>query len=185
MDRRAAVKNIALSIGLLASGSTIISLFNACSGKKSNENPEFFKASDMFMISFLVDIILPTTSSIGAKDLNVSEFIDKICTHVLSAENQKEMKLGAQEFSKKFQELTNKIPTEGNKNDYEFMVKTYFDIPQEKQKTVLKMLDIADDNQTNEIKPDYHLYKFLTTIREITLLGYFTSKSISDSEMDG
>lgn len=185
MDRRAAVKNIALSIGLVASGSTIISLFNACSGKKSNANPEFFNASDMFMISSLVDIILPTTSSIGAKDLNVSQFIDKICTHVLSAENQKEIKLGAQEFSKKFQELTNKTPTQGNENDYEFMVKTYFDIPREKQKSIRKMLDNVNDKQTNELEPDYHLYKFLTTVREITLLGYFTSKSISDIEMDG
>lgn len=47
MDRRTAVKNFALSLGLVVLGSTILSLFNACTTDETVLMPEFFKKSDI------------------------------------------------------------------------------------------------------------------------------------------
>ncbi|CAM4187747.1 gluconate 2-dehydrogenase subunit 3 family protein [Flavobacterium weaverense] len=181
MDRRIAVKNIALLLGLVVSGSTVLSLFNACSTDQKKIKGEFFDAADMYIVESLVDIILPISSSIGAKELNVSQFVDKMCKYVLREVNQKEIRLGIEEFRKKFEKITDKISTEGNREDYSLMIKTYFDISHKEQKIIFEML--GNQNVSEELKATYHLYKFLTTIREYTLLGYFTSKAIIDSQV--
>lgn len=183
MDRRTAVKNIALSLGFAVSGSTVISLFNACSADKTTLKPEFFKASDLYSINFLVDILLPVTATIGAKDLNISLFIDKMCKHVVSEEKQKSIRLGAEEFSKRFEQITDKNPLEGNKQDYQQMVTIYFGISEEKEKAVFEMLNEDYNNPPENVQPDYNLYTFLTTIRELNLLGYFTSQTIMEREL--
>lgn len=184
MDRRTAVKNIALSLGLAVSGSTVISLFNACSTDRKPVKPEFFTTSDLYSIDYLADIILPATASKGAKDLNLSQFIDKMCKHVFNEEKQQEIKRGAEEFSNRFSKITGKTPSDGTKEDYQLMVSTYFDISEEKQKAVFKLLDTDYSTLSYELKPDYNLYLFLTTIRELTLLGYFTSQAIVEGESE-
>ncbi len=182
MDRRTALKNMALSFGFAVSGATVISVFNSCSDEKTTVTSEFFKASEMYSITQLVDLLLPKTSTIGAKDLNMSRFIDKMCQHVLNDEQQMAMKLGTEEFSKRFIEITGKVPTDGNVKDYQKMLTIYFDIPKAQQETVFVLL--ASDYQmlSPDLKPDYRLYTFLTTVRELSLLGFFTSQTIMEME---
>lgn len=177
MDRRTAVKNIALSLGLVVSSSTVITLLNSC-GEKNTITPEFFKIADRYIIDFLIDIILPVTSTMGAKDLNISQFIDKMCHYVLNEEQQAEISFGLVEFSSQFQQNTGKLPSEGNKEDYQLMVKTYFDISEKEEMAVFKLLNSDYNNLSRSLKPNYNLYKFLTTVRELSLLGYFTSEIV-------
>lgn len=184
MDRRTAVKNIALSLGLAVSGSTIINLFNACSTDKNLVKPEFFTTSDLYSIDVLSDIILPATLSKGANALNLSQFIDKMCKHVFNEKKQLEIKRGAEEFSSRFSKITGKTPSEGTKEDYQLLVSTYFDISAEKEKAVFIMLATDYDTLTPDLKPDYNLYLFLTTVRELSLLGYFTSQAIVEGELE-
>lgn len=184
MDRRTAVKNIALSLGLAVSGSTILSILNACSTDNSTIKPMFFNPSDLRSIDFLVDIILPATSSIGGKDLNISQFIDKMCKHVLDEEKQQAVRLGAEEFSKRFQKINGKMPSEGSSEEFQLMVATYFDISEEKEKSVFELLNQNYNDLSDSAKPDYNVYTFLTTIRELSLLGYFTSQTIMEREME-
>lgn len=184
MDRRTAVKNIALSLGLVVSGSTILSVFNACATDKTVVLPEFFKKSDIHSVEGLVDIILPKTSSIGATDLNISQFIDKMCYHVLLKKQQDEIRMGIQEFSKRFEEITNKLPSNGNREDYQQMVATYFDVSEERENAVFEMLENGSDKLAENVKPDYYLYTFLTTIRELGMLGYFTSQVVMEGDRE-
>ncbi|TXE08153.1 gluconate 2-dehydrogenase subunit 3 family protein [Gelidibacter salicanalis] len=182
MDRRTALKNMALSFGFAVSGTTIISVFNSCSDAKTTVISEFFKASEMYSISQLVDLLLPTTTTIGAKDLNIARFIDKMCQHVLNAEQQMEMKLGTEEFSKRFNNITGKVPVDGNVEDYQKMLTTYFHISEAQQDAVFELLDSDYQLLAHDLKPDYRLYTFLTTVRELSLLGFFTSQTIMELE---
>ncbi|MBA6154647.1 gluconate 2-dehydrogenase subunit 3 family protein [Gelidibacter maritimus] len=184
MDRRTAVKNIVLSLGLVVSGSTILSLFNACTTDKTVVLPEFFKKSDMLGIEGLVDIILPKTSSIGANDLNISLFIDKMCCHVLSKKQQDEIRMGIEKFSKQFEKITNKLPSNGNREDYQQMIATYFDVSEKREKAVFQMLENGSDELAENVKPDYYLYTFLTAVRELGMLGYFTSQVVMEGDIE-
>ncbi|TDU43248.1 gluconate 2-dehydrogenase subunit 3-like protein [Gelidibacter sediminis] len=183
MDRRMALKNMALSFGFAVSGATIISLFNSCSDEKPTLTSEFFKASDMYNIAQLVDFILPKTATVGAKDLNIAHFVDKMCQHVLDDQQQKEMRLGVAEFSKKFLKITGNSTTEGTQQDYELMLSTYFNVSKDQEKAVFEMLDSDYNTLSNAIKPDYHLYTFMTTVRELSLLGYYTSQTIMELDL--
>jgi len=182
MDRRTALKNMALSFGFAVSGATVISVFNSCSDEKTTVTSEFFKASEMYSITQLVDLLLPKTSTIGAKDLNIPHFVDQMCQHVLDDQQQKEMRRGVAEFSKRFLKSTGNSTTEGTQQDYELMLSTYFDISKDQEKAIFKMLDSDYHTLSNAIKPDYHLYTFLTTVRELSLLGYYTSQTIMELE---
>lgn len=180
MDRRTAVKNIALSLGIAVSGTTVISIFNACSTDKTIAKPEFFKAPDLYGINFLVDIILPATSSIGGKALNISQFIDKMCKQVLSEEKQQAIQLGTEEFSKRFQEINGKKLSKGNSEEYQLIVAHHFDVSEEKKKSVFELLERDYNALSDKMKADYNVYTFLTTVRELSLLGYFTSQTIME-----
>lgn len=180
MDRRTAVKNMALSLGFIVSGSTIINIFNACSTDQKAIKPNFFKASDLYSINFLTDIILPTTTSIGAKDLNLTEFIDTLCADVLTPDQQRNMRFGAEEFSNGFYKLTGKETSHGNQQDYQRMLAACFDVSEADQQEIFKLLKQDVNTLSKNLKSKYYLYAFLTTIRELTLLGYFTSKTITE-----
>lgn len=184
MDRRTAVKNIALSLGLVVSGSTVLSLFNACTTDKTDIVLEFFKESDLKVIDGLMNVILPETSSIGAKHLNISQFIDKMCCHVMSKKQQDEIQMGGYEFSKRFEEITNIVPSNGDKVDYRKVVATYFDVSKERESAVFEMLENGSDRLLDSVRPDYYLYTFLTTIRELGMLGYFTSQVVMEGDIE-
>lgn len=182
MDRRTALKNMALSFGFAVSGASIINLFNSCNAEKGTLTSEFFKSSDMYSIAMLVDLMLPTTSTVGGKELNISQFIDQMCQHVLDDQQQKDMRSGNEEFSKRFEKITGKASTEGNQIDYQQLLTSYFDISEAQQQAVFELLASDYHTLSNDLKPNYRLYTFLTTVRELSLLGYYTSQAIMELE---
>lgn len=184
MDRRTAVKNIALSLGIAVSGTTIINVFNACSSETTAVKSALFTPSDLKSMDMLADIILPVTTTKGAKHFNMSRFIDKMCSHVFDEPKQQKIKRGAEEFSDRFYKMTGKKPSKGNKANFEHVLSTYFDIPKDQEIAVFELIDTDYDKLSDQLKPDYELYLFLTTIRELSLLGYFTSQVILEGQLD-
>lgn len=178
MDRRTAIKNMALSLGFVVSGSTVISLFNACSTEKTYLQSVFFKAEDMRSIDFLTEIILPKTSSPGAKDLSLAQFVDKMCQHVLSAEKQQAVLSGAAEYARGFEKYMGKTSYNGQQTDHERMIARYFNLSENEEKSVLTLLETDASALPENQKSKYHLYTFLTTVRELSMLGYFTSETV-------
>ena len=76
MDRRRALKNVAILLGTAISSSTIGVLFESFTLPENEKNQVSFSASDEEVLSEFADIILPTTkSSLGAKAAGVGVFI--------------------------------------------------------------------------------------------------------------
>ena len=88
MDRRQAIKNISLSLGYALTGSTIISLFNSCTSKNTISNFNVLNDKQRFCIENLADIIIPKSSSPGALDVNIIEFIDVMVSETLTNKEQ-------------------------------------------------------------------------------------------------
>tara|TARA_B100000780_G_scaffold278005_1_gene250185 strand:- start:998 stop:1642 length:645 start_codon:yes stop_codon:yes gene_type:complete len=76
MNRRIALKKIGISLGTITLTPTIISMFQGCQ-TQIDWSPSFFSKDQIQFISDMLDIVLPKTTDLpGAKELNVSRFID-------------------------------------------------------------------------------------------------------------
>lgn len=178
MDRRHVLKNIALTLGLTVTTPTVLSLLGSCAKDVGTSTLEFFDKKSIVAIEFLVDIILPVTTTVGGKQLNLSIFVDKMIKNVLKDRDQKEISMGLDEFAKDFEDLFGKKIQEGNHKDYEQIVKTFFDVPDKIRTEVFTLLQQDFSLLPQQSKKDYVLYKFLTTVRAFSMLGYYTSQTI-------
>jgi hypothetical protein len=88
MQRRTALKNIGLSFGALTLSSTVVSLFESCQTVAAAWSPEFFNAEQAGFVSKVIDVMLPTTITPGANDLNLTQFMDGYMQHVASPEDR-------------------------------------------------------------------------------------------------
>ena len=88
MQRRTALKNIGLSFGALTLSSTVVSLFESCQTAAAAWAPEFFTPEQAGFVSKVIDVMLPTTITPGANDLNLTQFMDGYMQHVAGPEDR-------------------------------------------------------------------------------------------------
>ena len=169
MDRREALKRTALTLGFAISSPAILAVLNGC--KPTPEltySPQFFTRPQALLISELSEIILPKTSTPGAKDVGVPGFIDELIKSAYPKEEQEKFIKGLTEFDEEAKQ------TEGD---------SFAELDREKQIAfVKKHHDKALASSSNsgakgwwntgsaEDKP------FILKVKELTILGFFTSK---------
>lgn len=173
MERREAVRNMALLLGGTISATTLGVLFDSCSPSQKN-NKELFSKDQEGLITEISDTIIPKTTSPGAKEAGVGAFVamminecydeDAQSTFVKGLEDVEE--LSDDKFGKPFVKLA---------ADQRYVV-----LREIADKTVkLKEEDKkkADEaKQKNQEAPEKKKVHFFQLIRELTLLGYFTSE---------
>ncbi len=178
MNRRTALKNLTLSIGYVVSVPTIMSAFSSCTEKEATWQPLFLSEQEKFMVTHLVDIILPTSDIAGGLDVNIPQFIDKMYRDITLETNKEIFQLGGAIFATKFEEKFDKKVTKGNKSEIQELFAVYFDVSEEESLKILQeqkkqKIEISANSLDN-----FMLYKFLFSIRYYTLFGYFTSEKV-------
>ncbi len=180
MDRRTALKNITLSFGYAVATPTVLGILQSCQSKVTTWEPLFFTPSQGYIITQLTDIILPKTHTAGALDVNVPEFMDKMLNDIAPEEEKDTIKEGAKAFESEFQKVFKKNALQGSKEEYEKLLKKYFDISEEEKKAVFEMQN-TDVSITEEELNRHLIYKFLLATREYTLFGYYTSELVGET----
>ena len=177
MNRRDAIGRVALLMG----GAVIGAEFFVSGCKSGGSAP---KVADLFLpdnVAFLdevADTILPTTSSPGAKAAQVGHFMAVMVQDCYTTSDQETFLEGIgklndasdKKFSKKFMELTPQQRTD-----------LLVDLDKEqKEYTAKKNKDAEADAAKHKGEKDYkapevpnHYFKMM---KELTLLGYFTSE---------
>jgi hypothetical protein len=171
MNRRDALKNTMLVLGYTVAVPSLTSIFSSCNnnaGTALGWEPQFFSASQAAVISELTETILPKTKTPGAKELHIDQFIDKIIKQILSPEDQEKLKKGVDAFEAESKEVNGKSFVESS--------------PEERTKLLTK-LEAESEKVTGNIwgfslKKDIPPIPFYRHVKELTLLGYFTSKEI-------
>lgn len=156
MNRRDAVQNIALLLGGTLVGAN--AFLTGC--KTKTGKTEAFTQSDIAYLDEIADTILPTTSTPGAKAAQVGQFMTVMVNDCYEAKDQKAFREGME----KINELSDK---EFGKN---FMQIT----PQQRHSLLVK-LDAEAKEYTKNKKPEDAAHYF-RLMKELTLLGYFTSE---------
>ena len=169
MNRRDAVKHISILLG-----GTLVGANYILSGCKGNENGPVvgFSRDEIALLDEIGETILPTTKTPGAKAAQVGQFMNIMVNDSYEEKDQKAFKEGLDKIEK----LSKKQFGSG-----------FMEIKPEQRRTLLIQLDgeqkeytkkKAEDDKKNTGKDikDAKPAHYFRMMKELTLLGYFTSE---------
>ena len=160
MNRREAIRNVALLLGSAISASTL-SAIEGCNPK----GPDNYALQAPETKNFLAEIaetIIPETSTPGAKAAKVDEFIVVMLNDCYKPEDQKVVLEGL----KKIDEASQKQ-----------FKKSFVDLSAEEKNTVLTAIDKERvDYNKRDNKKEGDPTHYFQILKELTLTGYFTSE---------
>jgi len=159
MQRREVLRRVGWMLGGAVSAPAALAILQGCSAKDSVSaaafKPKFLTgASHMDIVTGIADIIIPTTDTSGAKDAGVPAFIDSVLADVYPKDAQARFTAGLQEFA-----------AAASMSGSPFLDRE----PAQRVAFVRQSLEKALEGERDP-KP------FILMARELTLLGFFTSK---------
>ncbi|MFS4482337.1 gluconate 2-dehydrogenase subunit 3 family protein [Hyunsoonleella sp. 2307UL5-6] len=184
MDRRTALKNLSIGLGYTVATPTILNILSSCTAEDSGWKPLFLSSEEKHIVTHLVDIILPTTDTPGALDVNVPQFIDMMYHDIEQKGNQDLFKKGALVFSKLFKTEFNTEAKHGEKTQFDTLLTSLFNLSKNATKKILNQQKLYLEALPNTEKDNYILYKFLISVRRYTLFGYFTSEKVGEEVLN-
>jgi len=157
MERREAVQYIALLLGGTLVGAN--SFITGCKTADKKDNATFSQ-EDVAYLNEVADTILPTTSTPGAKAANVGQFMTVMVNDCYEAKDQKI-----------FHEGLKKLDNAADKAYNASFVKL---TPQQRHDLLVKVdAEQKDYSKTKKENDPTHYFRMM---KELTLLGYFTSE---------
>lgn len=186
MDRRDAVKSVAFLLGGALSATTIGVFLEGCGSNGAKDNSKLFSPDQEKIITEIADVIIPTTSSPGAKAAGVGPFISMMLKDCYPEEAQKA-------FVKGLEELEASSKKEFSKSFLEISVKQREQLLTKVRDETLAAQKAENEKKAPEEKAKEDAQKatgkpkpakmpvngtpyFFAIARDLTLLGYFTSE---------
>lgn len=168
MKRRDALARVALLMGGTLTAPTLIAFLDGC--KTSNETANAanftFSADQLSMVSEIAEIIIPKTDTPGAKDAKVGEFIQLMLKDCYYPKDQKSFMDGLSKLEEKdFMKGTPEAQTA-------LLTTAETDAGNELKRIGDERKKAKDAGQTFE-EPGVPFFRLM---KELTLLGYFTSE---------
>ena len=168
MNRREAIQRVAMIIGGSVIGANLF--LEGCTKPASNDVAILFEKESTNLLGDLAEAILPKTSTPGAKEAGVGDFIPVMIRDCYDPVDQKAFVEGLskvderaqKEFSKKFQELSKEEQLQFV-NNFDRESKEYQKERNEKQSAAA---------EGAEPLPNH----FFHMLKQLTLTGFFTSE---------
>ncbi|MCF6404206.1 gluconate 2-dehydrogenase subunit 3 family protein [Chitinophaga filiformis] len=160
MNRREAIRNVALLLGTAISASTLSAL-EGCN-PKAPENYALQAQETKKILAEIAETIIPETTTPGAKAAKVDEFIVTMLNDCYKAEDQKLVLDGLKKID------------EASETQFK---KPFADLSDEQKNTVLTAIDKERvDYNKRENKKEGDPTHYFQILKELTLTGYFTSE---------
>ena len=158
LQRRELLRRAAWALGGAISAPAALAILQGCSAKDAPQaadwTPKFFKGNEAAVVKAIADIVIPKTDTSGALDANVPAFIDSMLADVYPADAQQRFHEGCGEFESS--------AAAGGKTFLEQ------DRPAQTA-SVRQALEAALADEQSQ-RP------FILLVRELTLLGFYTSQ---------
>ena len=185
MKRRQALKNIGLGAGIFIVGPSALSLLQSCKNEPEYEwQPTFLSASQGFVLQKVLDVILPTTDTPGASDLNIAQFIDSYMQEVAEPDRAENFKKSADAFSRAFENEFDKSQDKGEIEDFETSIKKYLKASQAQQEEYMKRNSETQDAQSQEgevtLNNDAGAYAYLSAVRDMAIWAWKNSEQVGE-----
>lgn len=172
MERREAIKNTVLFLGYSVSFSALSETFIACNKAVSVDwEPVFLSKMQANTVAEITETILPKTSTPGAKELGVPQFVDKMLKDLLPEADQKAFVADLDTFEKDCKTAYGKA---------------FVDCAPDQREEFLLKLDKAAAKFPPSVwgitlveKPDP--VAFFRRLKSLTLMGYYTSQEVAQN----
>ncbi len=167
ISRREALHHLTLLVGGAISAPAVSAILSGCRAEPAPAawTPEALTTDQVDLLGTLVDLIIPPTDTPGAKDAGVPVFIDKLLRDWVESEDRVRFQTGLAAVDEEMQE------THGV---------AFREATPEQQNTLLTRLD-QEAIQAREDGADP--LPFFATLKEWTLVGYYTSEIGATQEL--
>jgi hypothetical protein len=166
MSRREALKTTSLLIGFSISASAVAGVLAGCRPEQkgsANWRPVFFSKDQLATVSEIAEVLLPATSTPGAKELKLEQFIDFMLKDYYAKQDQITFLSGLEELDSRCKKDFGSSFLKCGKADQHAIVMAY-DLETKEFYRMNNQKDIA--------------IPFFRILKELTFLGYFTSERI-------
>ncbi len=170
MKRRDAIGKVALLFGATFSAPTLLAMQNAQNGSINAGAKISFNNEETALITAISEIIIPKTDTPGASDANVAPFIQMMLKDCYKPLEQNNFKSGIASLQAKG------FLTMNNADKTKILEKLETATREEMEKRNVKTVKVGDnvDKETMDIASSG--VPFWRLIKELTLLGYYTSE---------
>lgn len=166
MNRREALKQMAVLVGGAFSYSTVAGVMGGCRATGDSFSPKTLSPSQNLMVIDLTEQIIPSTDTPGAKAAKVNQFIDHMLTNWNTEAEKKHFLEGLDHVSK----LSNSRKGEN-----------FVDLSHQHQIEIMEMLEQeAFDKPEHASGPK----PFFSMLKELTVVGYYTSEIGANQELN-
>jgi len=168
IDRREAIRRVALLMGGAVSAPAILGVLAGCSADQATDaesewKPTFLTQAQVALVAEVAEIMIPRTNTPGAKDVGIPAFIDKMLKDVYPKEEQARFVAGLVDFEAQAKREHGRTFLELEPTLRATLVKQVHDPAVEVDRA--SNLSIAERGRP-----------FILTMKELTMLGYFTSE---------
>jgi len=191
MKRRDAIKNISIGMGLTISTGTLMTMISACKNEPAvvadSWVPKFLKnKGQSAFIENLAESIFPATNTPGAKEAGVVKYIDMIVADVYEPKEQERFQKGMEICAKMLGgEGENPFSNLHNQELTSFLEKLIgAKADKEVYDTAMGLVWSEDPPEEEAKQETYYLYSFLSSLKNLTVSGYFGSKLIATEHMN-
>jgi len=150
MNRREVIKRTAILMGGVVSAPAMMGILNGCKAEPGLEwTPEFFTEDQALVITEVAEIIIPKTDTPGAKEAGVPSFIEQMIFKAYKESDREKFVTALDEFT---------------------TTSRFLKLNGEKQKAYVLEAHQKVIEEKHEQRP------FIMMMKELTMLGFFTSK---------
>ena len=186
MNRREVLQRVAVLMGGAISAPALFGVLNGYAKEAGPDwKPAVLGAEELAVVSRIVDIMIPRTDTPGALDVGVPAFIDGMLKDVYSQDARNRFLQGLRDFDAAARETQHKPFLKLSPPQQKALVQRFQDaaIAEERAAGERKQKALAQEIRTasmlpqrTETAPATHQRSFILTVKELTLLGFFTSQ---------
>ena len=164
LNRRELLQRVTYLMGGAISAPAVLGLLNGCTAKQeASWQPVFLSKEQGALVSEVAEIMIPRTDTPGAKDAGVPAFIDTMLKDVYTQEDRERYVAGLQAFDDTARTAHNKQFVELSKVQQTELVRKVHD--------EAVAVELAYDPPPATLRRP-----FILMTKELSLLGFFTSK---------
>lgn len=173
IDRREALRRTALLLGGALSAPAIAGVLAGCDDRRagtSDWKPRAFSSSQGEMLATIAEQIIPATNTPGARDVGVHRFIDVMMADYYGAAEREQFVAGLSDLDARARRAH---------------AHAFLRCSDSEQRALITALDTEAfaPPATPTVPPPRPLPPWFRTMKELTLLGYYTSEAGATKEL--
>ena len=187
MDRRKALKTIGYGSGAITLTPAVVGLFHSCQNNSSDFFPVYFNKNQFFIVSQLMELIIPETEIPGAINLKLPEFLDGYISIIFSEERKKKISIGLESFIEvSLFDSEKSNPNKLTNEDLDFQLSKYLKADLKKKNSWKKQESgyqkaLHNKNKSTKLPKEALAYGFANQLRSLSITAFRTNEYIGEN----